>query len=191
MAVDNWALLKSCGQAEMEKWRWCRGCKYLSSAGCSGCCDYLLITGKRRPCPIGNDCTVREYNKRYKPSDSHVAWCRAVDELLEAERIKAEQHVKERTARDASPVEKDYEDDEQKRHGKKPTWDIEYGFMLFQQGYRYYEIATILRVNYTAVAAVAHRQNWTWQTYYIPAKKHDLIQARKDYEDYRMQKERT
>jgi len=41
------------------------GCKYMSRATPS--CDYLLITGHRRPCPPGEGCT--EHTARKKPAE--------------------------------------------------------------------------------------------------------------------------
>lgn len=38
----------------------CRGCKYAVCLSGDWCCDYLLRTGHRRPCPSGEGCTVRE-----------------------------------------------------------------------------------------------------------------------------------
>lgn len=43
----------------------CKGCAYW----CGGkttikTCDYMLITGKRRPCPPGEGCTVKKREKK-------------------------------------------------------------------------------------------------------------------------------
>lgn len=43
----------------------CKGCAYW----CGGptttkTCDYILIEGKRRPCPPGEGCTVKKREKR-------------------------------------------------------------------------------------------------------------------------------
>lgn len=38
----------------------CKGCAYAAFVGGMWCCDYLLLTGRRRPCPPGKDCTVRK-----------------------------------------------------------------------------------------------------------------------------------
>lgn len=42
----------------------CKTCFFYRAAGRDWTCDYLLITGCRRPCPGGRDCTV--YKKRTK-----------------------------------------------------------------------------------------------------------------------------
>lgn len=46
--------------------RACKGCIYLGTAGSFGCCDYIFKVGKRRPCPHGKGCTVKETMKRGK-----------------------------------------------------------------------------------------------------------------------------
>lgn len=187
MAVDNWALLKSCGQAEIEKWRWCRGCKYLSSAGCSGCCDYLLMTGKRRPCPIGKDCTVREYKKYYQPSDSHVAWCTDVDKRLESEqrtqnelRRKIEQAVNDDTA-----VKLEYS--LCKRSGiRSRSFDEEYAFDLYCRGFYISDIREILNVSkWINLNAIAMNE---WRSQMPPGvqfQRHDIQEEKEKYLIYK------
>ena len=41
---------------------YCNNCIYSSvlSASTTRVCNYLLATGKRRPCPAGEGCTVKE-----------------------------------------------------------------------------------------------------------------------------------
>ena len=42
----------------------CEGCYYHQGYNrFSACCNYFLITGQRRPCPTGKDCTVRKDGK--------------------------------------------------------------------------------------------------------------------------------
>ena len=38
----------------------CKGCAYAVYLSGAWCCDYLQIAGHRRPCPPGEDCTVRK-----------------------------------------------------------------------------------------------------------------------------------
>ena len=38
----------------------CKGCVYAVYLSGAWCCDYLQIVGHRRPCPPGEDCTVRK-----------------------------------------------------------------------------------------------------------------------------------
>lgn len=63
--------------AELIRIEPCQGCRFLGTAGPFGCCNYLIITGKRRPCKGGAMCTVKapddpalskkvlDYNKRH------------------------------------------------------------------------------------------------------------------------------
>lgn len=44
----------------------CARCRYLGKSGCYYTCDYLLITGCRRPSPPGTGCTVKETKVRRK-----------------------------------------------------------------------------------------------------------------------------
>ena len=41
----------------------CAGCVYQVKAGGYLVCDYISITGSRRPCPFGAGCTVKETEK--------------------------------------------------------------------------------------------------------------------------------
>lgn len=38
----------------------CKDCVYAVKLSGAWCCDYLALTGHRRPCPPGEDCTVRK-----------------------------------------------------------------------------------------------------------------------------------
>ena len=49
--------------------RACKGCIYLSRAGGYGCCNYIFMKGKPRPCPGGRDCTVKEFKKKRLKND--------------------------------------------------------------------------------------------------------------------------
>ena len=44
----------------------CDNCVYsaLLTASNTRCCNYLLVTNKRRPCPAGEGCTVKVVRKR-------------------------------------------------------------------------------------------------------------------------------
>lgn len=43
----------------------CEGCHYYRCI-CTGWmgCNYILLTGKKRPCPPGKDCTVKKEKRR-------------------------------------------------------------------------------------------------------------------------------
>ncbi len=42
----------------------CEGCAYAVLLSHDWCCDYLSLTGHRRPCPPGEACTVRKEAER-------------------------------------------------------------------------------------------------------------------------------
>lgn len=48
----------------------CRGCVYrgqvLHDKKGAGCCDYILHTEHRRPCPAGSGCTERQTKRQRK-----------------------------------------------------------------------------------------------------------------------------
>lgn len=53
----------------MAKLKKCSTCKYncrLSFEDGDRFCQYILITGHRRPCSVGDECTVYEKSKRLK-----------------------------------------------------------------------------------------------------------------------------
>ena len=46
----------------------CATCSYHGKCGGMICCNYLLMTGKRRPCPPGAGCTVKVgYRRKHFP----------------------------------------------------------------------------------------------------------------------------
>lgn len=48
----------------------CEGCIYYSADyEVNKCCNYIFIEDKRRPCPPGNDCTVRIERKGYREKE--------------------------------------------------------------------------------------------------------------------------
>lgn len=43
----------------------CSGCTYYyGHSDYSRCCNYLLVTGRRRPCPPGAGCTVKSKKRK-------------------------------------------------------------------------------------------------------------------------------
>ena len=45
---------------------YCSDCAYSGKAGGMRCCNYLLTTNQRRPCPPGEGCTVKVGRKVYR-----------------------------------------------------------------------------------------------------------------------------
>lgn len=54
----------------MIKMNKCKTCKYHGYIGCGYCmdmiCQYILVTGHMRGCPVGDDCIKYEKGKRAK-----------------------------------------------------------------------------------------------------------------------------
>lgn len=49
--------------------RACKGCIYLGRAGWLGCCNYIFIEGKPRPCLPGKDCTIKETKRKKRRAE--------------------------------------------------------------------------------------------------------------------------
>lgn len=49
--------------------RACNGCVYRGRVGSYGCCDYIFIKDKPRPCPPGKDCTVKETGRKKRRTE--------------------------------------------------------------------------------------------------------------------------
>ena len=48
----------------------CHDCKYFyGNTDFDVCCNYIFVTGRRRPCPPGDGCTVKVKRKRRWVSD--------------------------------------------------------------------------------------------------------------------------
>lgn len=53
--------------------RACKGCIYMGwIGGYLGCCNYIFMAGKPRPCPPGKGCTVKETKKRGRKKKGEV-----------------------------------------------------------------------------------------------------------------------
>lgn len=67
----------------------CAGCFYRGKAGGNLLCEYILITGHRRPCPFWAGCTVKETEKCMKNWDKAKALALyqagAIDKEISAE----------------------------------------------------------------------------------------------------------
>lgn len=46
-----------------------KGCIYLGKAGAYGCCNYIFMVGKPRPCPPSKDCTVKETGRKKRRAE--------------------------------------------------------------------------------------------------------------------------
>lgn len=50
--------------------RACKGCIYFGWVARFGCCNYIFMEDKRRPCPPGKGCTVKETKKTRQKKES-------------------------------------------------------------------------------------------------------------------------
>lgn len=73
--------------------RFCKGCIYCNGTSGdyngSSCCTYYLVTDKRRPCPAGTGCTVKNTGKkkgawRYK---NYADWAEKMKKAREAKKV--------------------------------------------------------------------------------------------------------
>lgn len=55
---------------------YCKGCIYCTKLSVGLCCEYFLKTNKRRPCPAGSGCTVKETGRNSSAwrHENEAAW---------------------------------------------------------------------------------------------------------------------
>ena len=63
----------------------CKGCKHLGRAGRSKICEFILNTGKCRPCPAGAECTVKETEEREALQVRNRNWDKGLAARMTAE----------------------------------------------------------------------------------------------------------
>jgi hypothetical protein len=129
-----------------ERFRYCRGCVYLRTCGSWFACTYLLTNDKKRPCPPGKRCKVREYPPGYTVPKEHLEWCKKVDRE-EKERLSAVSGEKPK-----------------RKRGKDPTWDTEYAKQLYQRGFSLREICEIMGLNKNTLSSFMNNNGWAEQT---------------------------
>lgn len=203
MAKDLWNTIRSFGLEEAKRVRNCRGCTYLNIVGCSACCDYWLIEDRLRPSKFGEKgCPVKIVISGYTIPPEHEDFCRRVDEQERRQKETAERQAKlrlERIERINRRIEQQAKKDENntelhlehKNHphenrGRSASWDCDYAFQLYIEGYYNFEIAEIVGTTVQKVASYARNNNW--QKYLPPdifRVRHDMEQARMDYQKYR------
>lgn len=166
---------------DQRRCRHCKGCKYFSSAGSYGTCDYLLMTDMRRPCKAGKGCTVRKDKASWHPTEKYLAWVKLVDEQeayaerkrkLEAERMTLQQKY-------------GLPDDLIVTNGRKPSFDVQYAQKLYNAGYYNYEIADVLGTTPEKVYKYARRHDWAGQAPRdLKRTRHDISAAIVQYKKY-------
>lgn len=155
--------------------RICRGCIYSSYLNGWRVCDYIQITGKRRPCPAGVGCTVRvsmngdeagapvtaRKRQDQKPNGRKPKW----DYSKAEEMLKQGLSPKEIAV--AMGISPDHLRKCFRQHGVELprakagpayTWDVERGRKLYQQGKTAKEIAQALGTRPETVHAWMRKQ---------------------------------
>lgn len=152
MNDGNWTMIKCLGAEQIARWCWCRGCKHLSSAGQFGCCNYLLDTGKIRPCKAGFGCTEREYIDGFVMPEDHAEMIRAVEKKQkdDAEYNELFQYMVKRFSRNSNTyMELNRIADTLTglpKRGRKRVWDEVYACYLYKHGYSADAIRQIVKV---------------------------------------------
>ena len=202
---DVWKTIKSFGSEEAIRMRNCRGCIYLGTVGCSGCCDYWLIADRMRPSKFGEECPVKVMIPGYVIPQEHLDFCKRIDEREKRRKEQAERQAKKRLEwieKIAEEIKKDeltnsmdQSNDEEQRnplprtnnpHGRPVTWDTQYAFSLYMDGYYIFEIAEILGVSISKVTSHAKYHQWAKQfPEDVCRYRHDIDQAKLDYEEYK------
>lgn len=166
---------------EQRRCRHCKGCKYFSSAGSFGTCDYLLMTDMRRPCKAGKGCTVRKDKAIWQPTEKYLAWVKLVDE----QEAYAERKRKLAEEREALQQKYGLPDNLIKTNGRKPSFDIKYAQMLYNAGYYNFEIAEVLGTTAEKVSKYAQRHDWAEQAPRdLVRTRHDIPTAIAEYKKY-------
>lgn len=166
---------------EQRRCRYCKGCKYFSSAGSFGTCDYLLMTDMRRPCKAGKGCTVRKDKAIWQPTEKYLAWVKLVDEQ------EAYAERKRKLAEERETVQKKYglPVDLITTNGRKPSFDVSYAQMLYNAGYYNYEIAEVLGTTAEKVRKYSLRHSWSQQAPRdLKRTRHDIAAAIIEYKKY-------
>lgn len=203
MHSDSYKTICSFGPEERTRMRYCRGCIYLGTAGSHGCCNYMEITGRRRPCKFGiPDCPSKVMIPGYVIPPEHIEFCQKIDEMNRRQAEQAERMAQirlERIERLNAEIERQAKEDAlgeseppQKRdpRGRQASWDTHYAFQLYKEGYYMFEIAEVCGTNVEKIVACAKHNEWSK---YLPAEverfRHDMVQAKADYAEYKRKKE--
>ena len=170
--------------AEAIRIQHCRGCQYLGLCGISACCDYIEMTGKVRPCPAGEQCTVKILLPGKWPTEAqHNAEIQKLQSTMR-------QSTLERLGQKAKLRQKEYvrdlsydevQDDTPKKRGRRLSWDSEYGKRLYLDGFTANQVSYIMDVPLGRVSAFVRRYNLTDER----RKKHSRRRRRTDGETER------
>lgn len=171
---------------ERRRCRHCRGCVYFETVSNFGCCNYFLLTGKRRPSRFGlPDCSVREYRPGYVVPDYHKKFCQRVDEQ-EAQKAQADPNRKKQKYIESLQQCVEWQQEQMKRPGRKPMFDVAYALWLYSTGYYWFEVAEVLSAKQDRLEAYSSDHHWAEM---IPPgvqrRRHNINQAKADYQRWK------
>lgn len=182
---DVWKNINSFNRAEGWRMRWCRGCKHLGSAGALLCCDCYEHTGKRRGCPIGKGCDRREPLKGYTEPPGYRKWCdgepppkreqggAGKPSFVKPKEAPARTGV---LANEPPPPNVDRKNGS----GRWPTWDVEWAWHLFFNGYLLREIAEIIGAPQRTIGIYSASHEWRqYRPKSVKSTQHDNLDAEK------------
>lgn len=160
-------------QQELERVRHCIGCKYHGICGYYGCCNYLLITGNKRPCKYGGPCSVKVLRKDYTLPDNYYDWVEEIDRIY-AKKNKATvqsapsnklkmdimRAILSSTFDGSCECIQARRSKHRKRCGRQSSFDIDYAWSLYCAGYYLFEISEILSVSRKIIQEYVTRHYW-------------------------------
>ena len=188
MKRNAWRTIKSFGNEEAARTRYCRGCIYLGTVGCNGCCNFWEMADRRRGSAFGaKDCPQKILIPGYVIPPEHIEFCQQKDreelERAEAEQKRArswEDFLRQLGEVDSVPVEK------QNRKGRPIGWDTEYAHKLYLDGYYVFEIAEVIGGDPKKIAPYIRNHSWQLDLPpYIERHYHDLDAAKAEYAKYK------
>lgn len=179
--LDFWIHLNESNQADGWRCRWCRGCRHFGTVGGTGCCNYFLNTGKRRETKFGEPCGKYDPLPGYKKQKEHEIFCNGTPPptAINAEKRRNSLFYSPNWKGEPIPAT------EPKKRGKPPTWDVEYGKLLYMDGCYLFEIAEILDVPRRKIQEYAFRNLWhTKLKSRKPCHRHDIEAEKAKYAEY-------
>lgn len=188
MNKDAWKTIKSFGSEEAVRMRHCRGCLYLGTVGCNGCCNYWEITDRRRGSAFGGkDCPQKILIPGYVIPQDHIEFCERKDreeqkraELEEQRKRDLNEYLARINSPDAERI------DGRKNNGRQIDWDVEYAHILYNAGYFSFEIAEIVGVERRTLNLYIRNHFWSAELPpYLVRSYHDIDKAKAEYAEYK------
>lgn len=188
MKKDAWKTIKSFGSEEAVRMRHCRGCIYLGTVGCNGCCNFWEIADRRRGSEFGGkNCPQKIMIPGYVIPQDHIAFCEQKDreeqlraELEEQRKRNLEEYLAMLNGQNSVRV------DGRRRNGRQIDWDVDYAHILYNAGYYSFEIAEIVGVERPTLNLYIRNHNWSAELPpYIVRTYHDIDKAKAEYDEYK------